>query len=512
MFVVGVLMLLWISRLDFLNQDANWDLLNYHAYDPSSLLSGTWFTDIHPAAAGSYVSPNQDLLMWPLISGVPAPIATAVLVAIQVSIFIPLGLIIQALVPAISRPRALGLGLIGVSGAMMMTELGTTMGDIPPAILLAWALYVLLSILAQQPVRAERRAIIAGALVGAAVALKFTVTYLFPGLLVFVIALVIAERRRSAALFFVTSATVAIILCAPWAIVLQTHMGSPVFPMFNGFFGAPRVPAVNLGDIRFPVVSLGGLAKLPIRQGLGTAYTSEEYIRDVRWFIGFVAVGVGMAAIALGTFRPWTRAGWRPRLPAMTLMVFWCVSYVAWAFEFGNQRYAMLLEVLAFPIIVIGFSLALPRLPTSRASLPLLLLLAVFVAGTTRIMDFGRRPMDWAPIVPSVTIEPLSRYDTIVIGEEPLAVLRAVTRDAPGASRQIWLGAPFNEADLAVEKKAIAGKSIGVIFYTYEHDGAVATADQLGLRLTSQCAQFESPLANSVGLGSVEVCSATPLP
>jgi 4-amino-4-deoxy-L-arabinose transferase-like glycosyltransferase len=304
-----------------------------------------------------------------------------VLVAIQVSIFIPVGLIIQSLVPAISRPRALGLGLIGVSGAMMMTELGTTMGDIPPAILMAWALYLLLSVMAQQAVRAERRAVIAGLLVGGAVALKFTVVCLFPGLLVLAIALVIAGKRRSAMLFFLTSAAVAVILCAPWAIVLQTHMGSPVFPMFNGFFQAPRVPAVNMGDSRFPVVSLGGLVKLPIRQALGTAYTSEEYIRDVRWAMGFVAVGLGMAAIALGTFRPGTRAGWRASLPGLTLMVFWCVSYVTWAFEFGTQRYAMLLEVLALPIIAVGFSLALPRLPTSRASLPMLLLLAVSSQG-----------------------------------------------------------------------------------------------------------------------------------
>jgi hypothetical protein len=474
------------------------------------VLSGTWFTDIHPAAGGSYVNPNQDLLFWPLISAIPAPIATAVLIAIQVSVFIPVGLIIQTLVPAISRPRALGLGLIGVSGAMMMTELGGTMGDIPPAILMAWALYLLLSVLAQPAVRAERRAIIAGLFAGGAVALKFTLIYLFPGLLVFVIALAIAGKRRSAILFFLTSAAVAVILCAPWAVVLQTHMGSPAFPMFNGIFHAPRVAAINAGDNRFPVVALGGLLKLPIRQALGTAYTSEEYIRDARWLVGFVAVGLGMAAIAIGTLRPGVRAGWRASLPGLTLMVFWCVSYVVWAFEFGNQRYVMLLEVLALPVIAVGFSLALPRLVVSRASLAMVLLLAVFFAGNTRIMDFGRRPMDWAPIVPSVTIEPLTRYDAILVGGEPLAVLRAVTRDVPGSASQVWLGAPFNDADRAVEMKAIAGKSVGVIFYTYQRDGALDTASQLGLSLTDDCATFTSPLANSVGLGSVEVCSASP--
>jgi hypothetical protein len=137
-------------------------------------------------------------------------------------------------------------------------------------------------------------------------------------------------------------------------------------------------------------------------------------------------------------------------------------------------------------------------------------LLAVFLAGNTRIMDFGRRPMDWAPIVPSETIEALTHYDAILVGAPPLAVLRAVTRDAPGSTNQIWLGRPFNDADLAVEKEAIVGKSVGVIFYTYQHDEAAATAGQLGLRMTDQCATFASPLANSDGLVSVEVCSASP--
>jgi hypothetical protein len=510
LFLIGVLLLLWTSRLNFLSQDANWDLLNYHAYDPASLFGGTWLTDIHPAGGGSYVNPNQDLLFWPLVSGIPSPIGSAILIAIQVSIFIPVGLIIRTLLPAISRPRAFGLGLVGLSGAMVATELGTTMGDIPPALLLAWSLYLLLSVIAQEPVRAERRAVIAGLLVGGAVALKYTVIYTFPGLLVFVIALVLAGKRRSAALFFVTSAAVAIVLCGPWAVVLQTHMGSPVFPMFNGFFHAPRIQAIDMGDARFPIVNLPGLLKLPIRQALGTAYTAEEYPQDIRWLIGFVAVGLGAAAVAFAVFKRRTRPSWRSNLPGLTLMAFWCVSYVAWAFIFGTQRYAVLLEVLALPVIAFGLWLALPPLAARRASLPTLLLLVVFMAGTTRIVDFGRRPMDWSPIIPSETIEPLTRYDAILVGGEPLASLRAVTRDAPGASRQLWVGAPFDAADAAVEKGAIAGRSVGVIFYTYQHDGAAVAAANLGLVMTEDCAFFDSPLYNSVGLGAVELCAAKP--
>jgi len=86
LFVAGTLLLLWVSRLNFLSTAANWDLLNYHAYVPASLLSGSWFTDFHPAATQEYLAPYQDLLWWPIISGLPGPIGAAVIVAVQVSI------------------------------------------------------------------------------------------------------------------------------------------------------------------------------------------------------------------------------------------------------------------------------------------------------------------------------------------------------------------------------------------------------------------------------------------
>ena len=54
-------------------------------------MSGTWFSDIHPANIQSFLAPYQDLMWWPLISGAPAPVATAVIVAIEISIFIPAG-------------------------------------------------------------------------------------------------------------------------------------------------------------------------------------------------------------------------------------------------------------------------------------------------------------------------------------------------------------------------------------------------------------------------------------
>ena len=195
------------------------------------------------------------------------------------------------------------------------------MGDIPPAVLVAWALYLLLSVLAGQAPRTERRAGLAGVLVGTAVTLKFTVACLAPGLLAIALVLILAGKRRSASVFLLVAPVVAILLYAPWAFVLQDHAGSPVFPLFNAIFQAPRYPATNFQDSRFPVTSLVDLVGLPIRQALGTAVTAELQFTDVRWAVAMLAVGLGLGIAAVRVHRTGARLRWDARLPGLEHLI-----------------------------------------------------------------------------------------------------------------------------------------------------------------------------------------------
>jgi hypothetical protein len=506
---VGVMLLLWISRLNFLRQDANFDLLNYHAYVPAALISGTWFSDVHVASIQTYLSPYQDLLFWPLLSSVPAPLATAALLAVELSIFVPAGLILQTTVPSISRSRALGVAFVGVSGAMAVTEAGSTMGDFLPAVLVAWAVYLLLSLLSERTARAERRVVVAALLVGTAVALKFTVAYIAPGVLLIAVALFVVGQRRPAWLLLLLAPAFAFVLYVPWALVLENSVGSPVFPLFNAIFKAPRFPAVNFQDARFPVSSLVDLVRLPLRQALGTAATVEVPFRDVRWLLGFFAVASMPIAAALRAARGNTRIEWRASVPGLALIGLWCASYVTWAFAFGIQRYAMLLEVLAVPVIVTAVSLAVPQGPRSRAALPTLLALAVLLGATTKAVDFGRHPMGWAPIIPAQTVTQLSRYDAIVLGTSPLGYLRAVTRDSPGSASQVWVGLPFNDVDRKFAVEAVRRRSVAIVFEVNKRAGTVAPASSLGLRITDDCQSFDGPIWNP-SHKLVVACTAEP--
>jgi hypothetical protein len=53
---------------------------------------------------------------------------------------------------------------------------------------------------------------------------------------------------------------------------------------------------------------------------------------------------------------------------------------------------------------------------------------------------------------------------------------------------------------------------VGVLFYRDRHDTAMGAAASVGYRLTDDCVTFDSPLANSNLLTSIELCAASPSP
>src|SRR5262245_58134644 len=55
-----------------LGQDANWDLRNYHLYNPYAFLTGRFWTDLMPAGLQSNFNPLLDLPYYLLATGLLA--------------------------------------------------------------------------------------------------------------------------------------------------------------------------------------------------------------------------------------------------------------------------------------------------------------------------------------------------------------------------------------------------------------------------------------------------------
>ena len=67
-------------------QDANWDLYNYHLYNPFAYLNDKLDIDLAPAGAQSYFNPALDVLHYLLLTGPWPPLSGVVLGVLSPSV------------------------------------------------------------------------------------------------------------------------------------------------------------------------------------------------------------------------------------------------------------------------------------------------------------------------------------------------------------------------------------------------------------------------------------------
>ena len=116
-----------------MGQDANWDLRNYHWYNPYSFLNGRFFFDVVPAQTPSFYNPTLDVPFFLLGNAVPAPVAYSVLALVQALNFVLLFALAHAVL-RIDRPlvkvwAAAAIALVGVAGGGNLSQIGTTFHD-----------------------------------------------------------------------------------------------------------------------------------------------------------------------------------------------------------------------------------------------------------------------------------------------------------------------------------------------------------------------------------------------
>ncbi len=130
-------------------QDANWDLQNYHFYNPWAVLDGRIFSrDIVAAQLQTFHNPALDFVFYGMVAAgwPPRLIAFVLAVPAGVAAFF-LGKIVLVLFPGpASATRAtlrIAAFAIGVTGAIGLGVLGTTMNEWPIAALTIAAIFVL---------------------------------------------------------------------------------------------------------------------------------------------------------------------------------------------------------------------------------------------------------------------------------------------------------------------------------------------------------------------------------
>lgn len=398
-------------------EDINWDWQNYHEYGAFALLHGRFDVDVVPGGLQSFLNPLVYVLPYLLRHGLAAPWWGVWLGALH-----GLNLALVYWVSRVLLGKAAGalpvLAAVAIAAfsPMALSEVGTSFADVLTALPIIAGVALLLADGEPQ----GRRLAVAGLLIGAAAGLKLTnATFLIGAGL----SLILVSRPLAAMLSFGAGGAAGVLATGGiWAFKLWHDFGSPLFPFYNDIFRAPDAPFEPIVDTRFMPRGLLDALAYPFYWLIGEYPSSEGPFRDPRF-----ALVIVLLVLTLVVGAACRRELLRPR-DRQFLLFFWA-SYALWLRMFSIHRYAIPLELLTAPMIVLLLSRLMQAWQTDRlviAGKPRARQAAVIVTALAVVLwsqpaDWKRRP--WSdPYRPQLT-DALREPATFLLVQKPLGYL-----------------------------------------------------------------------------------------
>ena len=407
-----------------LGQDANWDLRNYHLYNPFAFLHHRLDFDMVPAQVANFYNPLLHVPFYWAVMALP-PMVTGFLVGAVQGLNFPILVGIGRSVMGGKRERPQYhyylAALIGLLGAGTLAELGTTFGDNLISLPLLGGLWLLLANFQDLRQKTTVRILLivagAGILTGMAAGLKQPSATFAVGWCAAVLLLPVAFGRRIVLAFCFGIGVLAGIAITGgfWMYELWIHYGNPLFPYFNDFFRSPMGAADNYRDIHFLPPSLWESIFLPFLMVLNPFRVGEIEFRDLR----FVLLILALITTAFMAVRR-TAANLQPSLThhkGFFLLTAIVISYMVWLKLFAIYRYLLPLEMLA-PLAIWLLIDRLPfRLPARQMAILACLILWLV---TLKPGNWGRVPWssDYFGVTPPLLADP-AKSMVIMTGVEP---------------------------------------------------------------------------------------------
>lgn len=474
--------------------DANWDLRNYHLYNPHALLAGRMLIDVAPAQLQTFHNPLLDVPNYLLVkSGLNLRWSSAWLTMPTIAAMFCL-LRLQRLL-SISAPSRLSqfvLVALALTGAATWSTLANTMNDSFVAAAILGGLVLVLS-----PENGDwRKWLLAGLLAGGVMGLKLTASAYCIGLAVAALAAPFGRNTLSRLLALAAGGLSGFLITyGYWGWTLYKSFGNPFFPYFNQIFKSPALAAESFTDGRFRAATPLDALLAPVHLLQKSVRFSELYLRDPRLLIGLLAL---LALLALH----WkmTSRGREPRRWQITMLAaFFISTLVLWAMQYGIYRYAATLELLGS----LGLVLALQWLSRGR-SVALVLALLLVTASTSRpnwghadssvpVFGLATPPIPANAMVLIATQEPVaymalglprnmplvSVYNNILRPSDCSGLQQRSKRRVLGHPGSLWLLSPVGVSN---------GQKLLTDFYGLEQDGACVNFPNT-IRETRLCPQ-----------------------
>lgn len=410
--IAGALSIAWRRRLAMLficvaagflsvllGPDNYWDLRYYHLYAPWAYLHDRYTYDIGPAQEQGFLNPVADLLFYGLIAS-PLNNLPRVIAFIMGAVHGLNAAFLFAIVCSVIRTarscecwslRA-AAWLMGVSGSGFISLLGTTSNDLTSALFLMAALLGILRV--ADPVRGSHPwwgFAAPGLLAGLGVGLKFTSTVYAPGLALTGLVAAVQRRTIGGLMVFAIAGTIGFAaVTVHHLLVLWRDFGNPFFPYLNQIFHSPYFEPTAIRDARFIPENFWQFIMFPFSWTVTDTYiVAEPAFRDWRAAIAYVAMPIGLLALAARCFRNQRDTPLADTPGLLIVYAFVIVSYLFWTFGFGYYRYAVPLEMLT-GVVNVGAIMWLFR--DGRVRVAAAFAVLTLAATTTVYLDWGRRP------------------------------------------------------------------------------------------------------------------------
>lgn len=391
----GVCTLLAIAWTLFAGKDVPWDALHYHLYAGYSALNDRLAIDFFPTGSLTYLNPYAHLPLYLMVHGDWPSLSIGITFACLHGVMLWMT---YELASAISR-RSDGTSPIAVTwisvglallNPVLLQEMGSSFTDITTGTL-ALGGYVALANAFHG--RGLRLVAVAGALLGAAAALKLSNAFLalVPALpLVLGCVATTRSRVRAVLIFVICAGTAALAISAPWAWRLEQIFGNPFFPMLNDVFqpsdfatetisdpvAAPHASAVeavgrlfnSMRDPRFLPSSVAEALARPFEMLRPRRLIhTETMAADARYATLLLLSMVGLAAFAWRRSRGITAAVMPSARVLACLAAAFAIAWVIWLSISGNSRYFLPMACVAAVLLAAGVHRMFVGMPRALA-------------------------------------------------------------------------------------------------------------------------------------------------
>lgn len=415
------------SFLAFHNkQDLNWDLLNYHFYNPWAFIHGLTNSNFAPSQLQVYYNPLLDLLSFFLISSlrpIQAGVTLGAIQAINVFLIYEISLLILPRVVKVSRPwlavLSFYIAIISFFGAANYSEIGSTMGDNITSIFILLSLYLLVSnILVKKNIYFRYLAFL---ILGFVVGLKLTNGIYVPALLV----VDCLNWKDTWTTIKNTLSNLGVLLIGLivsygyWAIYLWKKFRDPLFPYFNNVFHSPYLMLnINAIDHNFYPRNFMQLLFYPFYFLKLQNLDNELFFRDPRFAVVYAMLIVLIIILTLNHFKK-KKVFIPNELKILTAFV--VVSYITWEGLFSYFRYDMAIEFVS-PLLIA--SLLFYFLRNKQLACACVVIVLLLINLFTLPPNWGRIP--WQASYFGVKLPQnyqLSNATVVITGYEPMGFI-----------------------------------------------------------------------------------------